>query len=119
MYPGAEFGATAAAAHGHTPPGQVAAWDPTMQAGRSTYVSAPVTLPGQNFATSSVPAYASTAMPAGSSPLAQTGPIASGATSTILSQPGVPPNVQFGGASPPGVRPGGVSPPGQSPYYGQ
>lgn len=119
MYPGNEYGA-AAAVQGQAPPGQVPSWDPTMQAGRSTYVSAPGTFPAQNFATSSVPAYAAAAtMPAGSSPLAQTGTIASAAGSTVLSQPGAPPHVRPGGASPPGVRPGGVSPPGQPPYYGQ
>ncbi|PON65362.1 Splicing factor-like protein [Parasponia andersonii] len=101
LYP--EYSA-AAAVHGQVPSGQVPSWDPTMQGGRSTYVSAPGTYPGQNFATSSsIPAYAAVsavAMPAGSSPLSHTGP---------LSQPGVPPN----------VRPVGASPPGQPPYYGQ
>lgn len=65
-------------------------WDPTMQAGRSTFVSAASTFPSQPFASSSVPAYPA---PPGSSPL----------------MPAVQLNVQ----------PGGASPPGRSPYFGQ
>lgn len=117
LYPGNEYGA-AAAVQGQIPPGQVPPWDPTMQAGRSTYVSSPSTFRGQNYGASSVPAYAAATMPSVSSPLAQTGPIASGVAATIM-QPGATTNVRPGGASPPGVRPGGVSPPGQPPYYRQ
>ena len=109
MYTGNEYGAAAS-----VPPGQVPLWDPTMQAGRSSYISAPGTFPGQNYASSSVPAYTAASMPAGSSALAQTGSVASAGSSTITSQ-----LVGPGGASPPGVRPGGVPPPGQPPYYGQ
>ncbi|KAF4376708.1 hypothetical protein F8388_025579 [Cannabis sativa] len=105
QYPGNEYGS---AVQGHIPPGQ-GPWDPSMQAGRSTYVSAPGTFPGQNFATSSVPSYAAAGVPSGSSPHASTRP----------SMPGAPPNMRHDGASPPGVRPGGVSPSGQPTYYGQ
>ncbi|KAF4390791.1 polypyrimidine tract-binding protein homolog 1 isoform X1 [Cannabis sativa] len=105
QYPGNEYGS---AVQGHMPPGQ-GPWDPSMQAGRSTYVSAPGTFPGQNFATSSVPSYAAAGVPSGSSPHASTRP----------SMPGAPPNMRHDGASPPGVRPGGVSPSGQPTYYGQ
>ncbi|XP_062106633.1 polypyrimidine tract-binding protein homolog 1-like isoform X2 [Humulus lupulus] len=105
QYPGNEYGG---AVQGHIPLGQ-GPWDPSMQAGRSTYVSAPGTFPGQNFATSSVPSYAAAAVPSGSSPHASTRP----------SQPGAPPNLRHDGASPPGVRPGGISPSGQPAYYGQ
>lgn len=117
LYPGNEYGATGSV-QGQIPLGQIPPWDPTMQAGRSTYASSPSTFPAQNYAASSVPAFAAAAMPAVSSPLAQTAPIASGVASTIT-QPGPPPNMRPGGASPPGVRPGGVSPPGQPRYYGQ
>jgi polypyrimidine tract-binding protein 2 len=109
------------------PGGQVAPWDPTMQAGRQTFVSVPGTYPGQTFAASAVPAYASAAVPAGSSPLTPTSQIPSAVTSMGFSS-GVPANVRPGGASspgqlqlgvPPNVQPGGASRPGQPTYYGQ
>nr|XP_048327598.1 polypyrimidine tract-binding protein homolog 1-like isoform X2 [Ziziphus jujuba var. spinosa] len=117
MYPGNDFGATAAA-HAQIPRGQVASWDPNMQAGRLTFVPAASSYPSQNFAAASVPAYATAATSGGSLPLSQRSPITSGVPSSVITQPGVPPNLRPGGASPPGVQPGGVSPPGQS-YYGQ
>ncbi|XP_060672589.1 uncharacterized protein LOC107415520 isoform X2 [Ziziphus jujuba] len=117
MYPGNVFGAKAAA-HAQIPPGQVASWDPNTQAGRLTFVPAASSYPSQNFAAASVPAYAIAATPGGSLPLSQRSPITSGVPSSVITQPGVQPNLRPGGASPPGVQPGGVSSPGQ-PYYGQ
>lgn len=118
MYQGSDYGATAAV-QGQIPPGQVASWDPTMQAGRSTFVPAAGTFPGPNFVASAAPAYGTAATPGGSLPLAQTSPVTTGVSSNVISQPGVPTNLRPGGASPPGVQPGGVSPPGHPPYYGQ
>ncbi|KAB2613860.1 polypyrimidine tract-binding protein 1-like [Pyrus ussuriensis x Pyrus communis] len=117
MYHGNEYsGAASVQAQAPPgPPGQPSSWDPAMQAGRSTFVSAPSTFPGQTYQASSGPVYYSAAMPAGSSPL-QSGPTASGIVSRGMSQPGIPPNVRpGGGASSPGVRPPGASPS----YYGQ
>lgn len=126
LYHGNNF-TSGGAVSGQYPGGQAAPWDPTMQSGRQQYVSVPGTYPGQNFAASSVPGYATAAGPAGSSPLTPTSQIPSAVTSMGFS-PGVPANVRPGGASspgqlqlgvPPNVRPGGVSRPGQHTYYGQ
>ncbi|XP_059449701.1 polypyrimidine tract-binding protein homolog 1 isoform X1 [Corylus avellana] len=126
LYHGNNF-TSGGAVSGQYPGGQAAPWDPTMQSGRQQYVSVPGTYPGQNFAASSVPGYATAAGPAGSSPLTPTSQIPSAVTSMGFS-PGVPANVRPGGASspgqlqlgvPPNVRPGGASRPGQHTYYGQ
>lgn len=118
LYPGSDYSATAAG-QVQIPPGQVASWDPTMQAGRAPFVSAAGSFPGPNYAASSTPSYATSATPGGSLSLVQTSPVTSGVSSSVISHPGVPPNVRPDGASPPGVRHGGFSPPGHPPYYGQ
>ncbi len=125
MYPGNDF-AVAGAGPGQYPGGQVAPWDPAMQAGRPPFVSAPSTYPGQSFAASSVPAYATAPVSSGSSPHTPTSQIPSPVSSMGLS-PGVQANVRPGGVSSPNqlqpgvtpnVRPGGASPSGQPTYYG-
>uniref|UniRef100_A0A6N2L0Z8 RRM domain-containing protein n=1 Tax=Salix viminalis TaxID=40686 RepID=A0A6N2L0Z8_SALVM len=105
MYPGSNYASTAAAAQ--VPPGQVPAWDQTMQAGGPGYASARGTYPGQTYPTP--PAYASSAIPPGSSPLSYSSPISPGVASMGMTHPGVQPNMRLGGASPPG----------QAPYYGR
>ncbi|XP_077224142.1 polypyrimidine tract-binding protein 1 isoform X1 [Tasmannia lanceolata] len=52
--PGSEY---AANIHPQLPDGQMAAWDPSIQAGRATFVSVPSTFPGQAFGPSSAPPY--------------------------------------------------------------
>lgn len=104
IYPGNDFTAGGAAPP-HYPGGQMAPWDPTMQAGRIPFGSVGSTYPGQPFA-GSVPAYATAAVPAGSSPLTPTSQIP---TTSMGFSPMVPTN----------VRPGDASPPGQHTYYGQ
>ncbi|XP_035550727.1 polypyrimidine tract-binding protein homolog 1 isoform X1 [Juglans regia] len=99
IYPGNDFTAGGAAPP-HYPGGQMAPWDPTMQAGRTSYGSVASTYPGQPFA-ASVPAYAT-------APLTPTGQIPTTVTSMGFS-PTVPTN----------VRPGDASPRGQHTYYGQ
>ncbi|KAF9663749.1 hypothetical protein SADUNF_Sadunf17G0084400 [Salix dunnii] len=105
MYLGSNYASTAAAAQ--VPPGQVPVWDQTIQAGVPGYASARGTYPGQTYPTP--PAYASSAIPPGSSPLSYSNPISSGVASMGMTHPGVQPN----------MRPGGASPPGQAPYYGR
>ncbi|KAB5516397.1 hypothetical protein DKX38_027045 [Salix brachista] len=105
MYPGSNYASTAAAAQ--VPPGQVPAWDQTMQAGGPGYASARGTYPGQTYP--NPPAYASSAIPPGSSPLSYSSPISPGVASMGMTHPGAQPN----------MRPGGASPPGQAPYYGR
>ncbi|KAK9272031.1 hypothetical protein L1049_002400 [Liquidambar formosana] len=107
MFPGNEY-AAAAAMQAQVSAGQVPSWDPTMQAGRQTFVSVPSTFPGQTFPGSSVPAYATAATP-GASPHAQTSQMTPGVASMRMNQPALQSN----------VRPGGSSPGGQPPYYGQ
>ncbi|CAA2974280.1 polypyrimidine tract-binding homolog 1 isoform X2, partial [Olea europaea subsp. europaea] len=82
-------------------------WDPASQPGRPTFMSGPSTFPGQTYASTSVPAYSSAAIPPGSSPLPQTNHITSGAPPMRVTQPMHQSN----------VLPGGISPPGQPPYY--
>ncbi|KAK7820756.1 polypyrimidine tract-binding protein like protein 1 [Quercus suber] len=126
MYPGNDFTAPGAGPAQY-PGGQVAPWDPSMQAGRPPFVSAPSTYPGQSYAASSVSSYASAPMPSSSSPHTPTSQIPSPGASMGLS-PGVQANLRPGGVSSPShlqqgvspnVRPGGASPPGQPAYYGQ
>lgn len=140
MYPGS------AAAYHHTqvPGGQVPSWDPSLQAVRPSYISAPGTFPVQTGTVPPMPSYApAAAMPAASSPIAQSSPIGHNANPIGIAQSGVPPNVNLQpsgaplsvpGSSPPvqtsqaahglvqlgaqpNARPGGASPPGQH-YYG-
>lgn len=106
MYPGSNY-ATTAAAPAQVPPGQVAAWDLTMQSGGPGYASVRGMYPGQTYPTP--PAYASSAIPPGSSPHSYSSPISPGVASMGMTHPGVQPN----------MRPGGASPPGQTPYYGR
>ncbi|KAJ1419657.1 RNA-binding domain superfamily [Sesbania bispinosa] len=117
MYPG-----NAPAFQTQVPGGQVPSWDPTLQAVRPSYVSVPGAFPVQTGAVPPMSAYAPSAMPSVSSPLAQSSPIAHPAKPSI---PGSSPLVQTSlgsqglvqpGAQP-NVRPGGASPPGQH-YYG-
>ncbi|XP_022879556.1 polypyrimidine tract-binding protein homolog 1 isoform X1 [Olea europaea var. sylvestris] len=82
-------------------------WDTASQTGRPTFMSGPSTFPGQTYASTSVPAYSSAAIPPGSSPLPQTNHITSGAPPMRVTQPMHQSN----------VLPGGISPPGQPPYY--
>lgn len=126
MYTGNDFAAPGAGPTQY-PGGQVAPWDPSMQAGRPPFVSAPSTYPGQSYAASSVSSYASAPMPSSSSPHTPTSQIPSPGASMGLS-PGVQTNLRPGGVSSPShlqqgvspnVRPGGASPPGQPAYYGQ
>jgi polypyrimidine tract-binding protein 2 len=63
--------------------------------------------PGQTYPTP--PAYASSALPPGSSPHSYSSPISPVVASMGMTHPGVQPN----------MRPGGASPPGQTPYYGR
>ncbi|KAH8483663.1 hypothetical protein H0E87_028178 [Populus deltoides] len=106
MYLGSNY-ATTAAAPAQVPPGQVAAWDLSMQAGGPGYASVRGMYPGQTYPTP--PAYASSALPPGSSPHSYSSPISPGVASMGMTHPGVQPN----------MRPGGASPPGQTPYYGR
>ncbi|KAJ6866849.1 polypyrimidine tract-binding protein [Populus alba x Populus x berolinensis] len=106
MYLGSNY-ATTAAAPAQVPPGQVAAWDLTMQAGGPGYASVRGMYPGQTYPTPS--AYASSAIPPGSSPHSYSSPISPGVASMGMTHPGGQPN----------MRPGGASPPGQTPYYGR
>ncbi|KAG6741755.1 hypothetical protein POTOM_055034 [Populus tomentosa] len=106
MYLGSNY-ATTAAAPAQVPPGQVAAWDLTMQAGGPGYASVRGMYPGQTYPTP--PAYASSAIPPGSSPHSYSSPISPGVASMGMTHPGVQPY----------MRPGGASPPGQTPYYGR
>ncbi|KAL3567995.1 hypothetical protein D5086_030646 [Populus alba] len=106
MYLGSNY-ATTAAAPAQVPPGQVAAWDLTMQAGGPGYASVRGMYPGQTYPTP--PAYASSAIPPGSSPHSYSSPISPGVASMGMTHPGGQPN----------MRPGGASPPGQTPYYGR
>lgn len=126
MYAGNDFN-TGGAVPAQYPGRQMAPWDTSMQASRPPFGSVPSTYPGQNFAASSVPAYATAAVPAGSSPHIATSQIPS-AVSSMGFTPGFPPNVRPGGASssgqlqqgiPPNVRPSGGLPPGHPTYYGQ
>ncbi|XP_020218858.1 polypyrimidine tract-binding protein homolog 1 isoform X1 [Cajanus cajan] len=119
MYPG-----SAPAFQTQVPGGQVPLWDPSLQAVRPSYVSAPGTYPVQTGAP-----YAPASMPSASSPLAQSSPIAHNAnpmgiaqpSGASLSVPGSSPLMQTSQAAQgliqPNARPGGASPPGQH-YYG-
>ncbi|KAH8511051.1 hypothetical protein H0E87_008551 [Populus deltoides] len=107
MYTGNNY-ATTAAVPVQGPPGQVPAWDPTMQAGGQGYASVPGTYPGQTYPTPPVSAYATAAIPAGSSPRSHSSPISHSVASMAMSHPGMQSN----------LRPSGASPPGQPPYYG-
>lgn len=126
MYPG-----NGPAYHTQVPGGQVPSWDPSLQAVRPSYISAPGTFPVQTGTVPPMPSYApAAAMPAASSPLAQSSPIGHNANPMGISQSGVPPNVNLQpsgapGSSPimqtsqaaqPNARPDGASPPGQH-YY--
>ncbi|KAH1234815.1 Polypyrimidine tract-binding 1 [Glycine max] len=135
MYPG-----SAPAYHTQVPGGQVPSWDPSLQAVRPSYASAPGTFPVQTGAAPPMPSYApASAMPVASSPHAQSSPMAHNANPMGIAQLGVPPNVNLQssgaslsapGSSPlmqtsqaaqgllqPNARPGGASPSGQH-YYG-
>ena len=107
MYTGNNY-ATTAAVPVQVPPGQVPAWDPTMQAGGQGYASVPGTYPGQTYPTPPASAYATAAIPAGSSPRSHSSPISHSVASMAMSHPGMQSN----------LRPSGASPPGQPPYYG-
>ncbi|KAI4352556.1 hypothetical protein L6164_006794 [Bauhinia variegata] len=122
------------------PGGQMPSWDPTMQAVRPGFVPAPGTFPAQTYAAPPIPAYYPKALPAASSPIAQTSPITRAPNSMGITQPGISPsgNLQPSSASPtghvssplaqtsslaqgvvqPNARPGGMSPPGHRRYYG-
>ncbi|GAV84009.1 RRM_1 domain-containing protein/RRM_5 domain-containing protein [Cephalotus follicularis] len=108
MYPGNEY-AAATAVHSQVSAGQAPSWNPTMQAGRSTYMQVPSTFPGQTYPASPVPAYGTAATPVGSSPLLHSSPVSPVVASVTMTQPGFHTN----------VRPSGASPPNQPPYYGQ
>ncbi|KAJ6926846.1 hypothetical protein NC651_011063 [Populus alba x Populus x berolinensis] len=107
MYTGNNY-TTTAAVPVQVPPGQVPAWDPTMQAGGQGYASVPGTYPGQTYPSPPVSAYATSAIPAGSSPRSHSSPISHSVASMAMSHPGMQSN----------LRPSGASPPGQPPYYG-
>ncbi|KAL9391762.1 hypothetical protein Peur_015682 [Populus x canadensis] len=107
MYTGNNY-ATTAAVPVQVPPGQVPAWDPTMQASGQGYASVPGTYPGQTYPTPPVSAYATAAIHAGSSPRSHSSPISHSVASMAMSHPGMQSN----------LRPSGASPPGQPPYYG-
>ncbi|KAL3813392.1 hypothetical protein ACJIZ3_014660 [Penstemon smallii] len=78
----------------------VSSWNPTVQAGGPTYMSAPSTYHGQIYSSAPVP-YAATAVPPGTLPGAQPNHLSPGIT-------------QMRGTT----HPGGVSYPSQPPYYG-
>lgn len=103
IYPGNDF-AAGGAAPPHFSGGQIAPWDPSMQAGRTPFVSGSSTYPGQTFAAPGL-VYATEAVPVGSSPLTP----ASHPVTSMGFSPAVPMN----------VRPGDASPPVQHTYYGQ
>ncbi|XP_061979553.1 polypyrimidine tract-binding protein homolog 1-like isoform X1 [Populus nigra] len=107
MYTGNNY-ATTAAVPVQVPPGQVPAWDPTMQASGQGYASVPGTYPGQTYPTPPVSAYATAAIHAGPSPRSHSSPISHSVASMAMSHPGMQSN----------LRPSGASPPGQPPYYG-
>uniref|UniRef100_A0A2P2L6U2 Uncharacterized protein n=1 Tax=Rhizophora mucronata TaxID=61149 RepID=A0A2P2L6U2_RHIMU len=115
-YPGTSYAAAAAVpgpVHAgqlpsQVPAGQVPTWDPTIQAS-GAYLSVSGTFTGQTYPVPPVPAYATAAMPAGSSPLSQGSPISPGMPSMAMTQPGVQPN----------MRPSGASSTVQPPYYGR
>lgn len=116
MYPGSGH-----AFPTQVPGGQVPSWDPSLQVVRPSYVSAPGTYPVQTGAVPPMPGYAPGAMPAASSPLAQSSPIAHNANPMGISQPGgASPLMQTSqaaqGLAQPNARPGVASPPGQN-YY--
>ncbi|XP_043723972.1 polypyrimidine tract-binding protein homolog 1-like isoform X1 [Telopea speciosissima] len=100
LYPGNEY---AVGAQTSVPDGQVAPWDPNMQAGRQTFVSVPSTFPGQTYSPTGVTPYAPAGSLLGSSPLPQP------QASMRLSQYGAHPN----------ARPSSAPLAGQPPYYGQ
>ncbi|KAL2329947.1 hypothetical protein Fmac_017528 [Flemingia macrophylla] len=109
MYPGS---APAPAFQTQVPGGQVPLWDPSLQAVRPSYLSAPGTYPVQTAAPYATPA---------SSPLPQSIPIAHSANPMGMAQPsGSSPLMQTSQAAQgliqPNARPGGASPPGQH-YY--
>ncbi|XP_058188064.1 polypyrimidine tract-binding protein homolog 1-like isoform X2 [Rhododendron vialii] len=108
MFSGNQFSGGGIASAAQPPMGQGPSWDPNIQAGRPTFVSAPGTFPGQTYAPSSVPAYASASAPPGSSPTMQTGQIGPIVGPRGVSQPSHQPN----------AGPGGTSRPGQPSYYG-
>lgn len=83
---------------GHS--GQAPSWDPSMQAGRSSYVSVPSTFPGQTYASPSVPAYATAATPGGFSPHGHTSQFNPSASSVRGAQPAHQLNLPPGGSSP-------------------
>ncbi|RDY03075.1 Polypyrimidine tract-binding protein-like 1 [Mucuna pruriens] len=124
MYPGS---ATAwQNSQTQVPGGQVPSWDPSLQAVRPSYVSAPGTFPVQTGAVPPMPSYAPAAMPAASSPLAQSSPISHHAnpmgiaqpSGASLSVPGSSPLMQTSqGFVQPNARPAAASPAGQH-YYG-
>lgn len=108
MFSGNQFSGGGIASAAQAPMGQGPSWDPNIQAGRPTFVSAPGTFPGQTYAPSSVPSYASASAPPGSSPTMQTGQIGPTVGPRGVSQPSHQPN----------AGPGGTSHPGQPSYYG-
>ncbi|CAK9186075.1 unnamed protein product [Ilex paraguariensis] len=105
-FPGGEYTA-GGGVQAQAPVGPASSWEPNMQAGRPTFVSVPSTFPGQTYASSSIPAYATTSIHAGSSTLYQTSQI----------NPSVPPMRVTQPMHPQHVRHGGMSPPGQPPYF--
>ncbi|KAG5527565.1 hypothetical protein RHGRI_028469 [Rhododendron griersonianum] len=108
MFSGNQFSGGGIASAAQAPMGQGPSWDPNIQAGRPTFVSAPGTFPGQTYAPSSVPSYASASAPPGSSPTMQTGQIGPTVGPRGVSQPSHQPN----------AGPGSTSRPGQPSYYG-
>lgn len=107
MFSGNQFSGGGIASAAQAPMGQGPSWDPNIQAGRPTFVSAPGTFPGQTYAPSSAPAYACASAPPGSSPM-QTGQTGPTVGPQGVSQPSNQPN----------AGPGGASRPGQPSYYG-
>ncbi|PIA57491.1 hypothetical protein AQUCO_00600308v1 [Aquilegia coerulea] len=106
VYPGNEY---VVGMQGQLPEGQPTSWDPSMQAGRPSFVSVPTTFPGQTYQLAG-PSYSSSGNIQGSHPLQPPGQGPSGVSSTpqIMPQYGHNSNFQPGGAQV-----------GQPPYYGQ
>ncbi|KAF5197945.1 hypothetical protein FRX31_012471 [Thalictrum thalictroides] len=95
---------------GQHPEGQTTSWDPSMQAGRPSFVSVPATFPGQTYQTAG-PSYSSSGNMQGSQSLQPPGQGPSGGSPAPQIMP------QYGHHS--NFRPGGPPQVGQPPYYSQ
>ncbi|KAF8378701.1 hypothetical protein HHK36_030050 [Tetracentron sinense] len=104
-FPGNEY---TLGAQAQVPERQMGGWNPSMQAGRQTFLSAPSTFPGQTHSPTTGPAYSTAGIPPGPSSLQQQEQGAADMASQRMTQYAHQPN----------VRPAGAPPTGQPPYYG-